>query len=197
MNKVEDPSGGNPIDQEFAEIFSKYLPQDLKMRDTIKVLSVGCGFAYEATGLLDVLPQADYRGIDTDKLQIEAAVKRHQGLSSGRFRAEVADIFQTNSLGEDNDLIIIRNPAFTANRSTREIQTSWTEVIINCTQALKIGGYIFLTSTNKAELEHTMAIINQDNGIQIINGITHNDIRQSGEGMPFKDDYIAVGLRLV
>lgn len=196
MNTVENPSGSNPVDKEFEEIFSTYLPQDLKSRDIVNVLSVGCGFAYEAFGLLATLPQAKYRGIDTNVLQVEVAVRLHHELPSERFQVEILDAFQANNLGKDNDLIIVRNPDFTVNRATQELQTPWAEVFGNCVGALKIGGYMFLTATEKAELEHTTAIINQDPRISIINPVISNVITQTAKDKPFRDDYITIAKRI-
>lgn len=196
MNSVENPSGSNTIDKEFAAIFSEYLPQDLKNRDTVDVLSVGCGFAYEANGLLATLPQAKYRGIDTNGLQVKAAAQLHHELPSERFQVEISDAFQANNLGEDNDLIIVRNPDFIVNRATQELQTLWDEVFGNCVGALKIGGYMFLTATEKAELEQTTRIINQDHRISIINYVIPNAITQTAKDMPFRDDYITIAKRI-
>lgn len=142
------------------KVFEHYLAEDIKGKDSlIGILSVGCGFGYEAEPLLRIFPNAIYTGIDIDSNIIDGAREANNDLY-GRCQFQVADGRDKEAIEiKPWDIVILRNPQVMGRyldtskySTTRE---DWHRIIVNSIEALGKGGRLFVS----VDMQHDRDIV--------------------------------------
>lgn len=170
-----------PIRDEYrrnlAKAFSNFLERAIS-GNVKRIISVGCGFGYEAQPLLKLFPDAYFLGIDTNKDLIDGAKSTNSDLPSADFQ-----VFDGRNLSSFNeapwDIVILRNPA---NRDT-------IIAIENSLKVLRKGGIIFITTDTISEMEKIADLLSFfGNEIEIIQPTIENPFLTLGGG--FEDRFI-------
>jgi SAM-dependent methyltransferase len=168
------------------ETFRHYLKPEMK-NENIKILSVGCGFGYEAGALLNIFNSAKYVGIDNDEAVIEGARETNEDLDEASFIE--GDATKKESFGDKSwDLIVVRNPQVLgySGNPTKE----WQSILNNCADALSAGGLIYISNSTKEEKDTALNVLSLSGKIKIL-------LNQENESKvlkgTFKDDFIAIG----
>ncbi len=159
------------LQDEYPQVVEKYMPQDLKdSPKPVYAVDVGCGFALATKAITDFVGEnIHYRGIDTKPLM---GAKAWNEDLKGQVVFENADATQREPLGENNDLIIIRNPDVFGSiqhvLSSGGITNEWKKILLNSLESLRTGGYLFLTTHAKNELEAILEFLPKDKTKEII-----------------------------
>lgn len=147
-----------------------------EVKDGARILSVGCGFAYESKPLLDIFPNAIYRGIDINEDNLMGARVSNPEIPVGSF--EVGDATKQEVFGNIPwDIILLRNPQVLGSMGAyldkghlpEEVYGKWGDIFTNSIHALKEdGGVLFVTVDSLEERKLVVDFLNQDKNMQII-----------------------------
>lgn len=176
------------------------LPRD--SQGILKVLSVGCSFAYEAKPLVDLFPNTHYKGIDFPSARAGMLTNSDIPVGSAEFAGEDARLLDEQEK-EKYGLVVIRHPqvAGTLGEITQEdmqtIKSStelkvvpyWQDIIRASIHKIAKDGYIVVTTDTPTEQERTARFL-QQNGITIFEEGENKASTISG---PHRDSIIIVG----
>lgn len=123
-------------------------------KENPRVVSVGCGFGYDAAPIINLYPGAHYLGIDIDSAFINGAQKSNMDIE-GDISFEARDARNRESFGQDPlDLVIFRHPQMMGSRyedaGSRE---DWERIVSNAVDALDHGGILFASLLSPDERE--------------------------------------------
>lgn len=136
--------------------FSEYLKPFIKKIDP-SILSVGCGFGYEAQPLIELFPQASYVGVDINEPLIKVAKRFNADVKdSAKFQVRDARI---EDLGKDWDVVILKNPQIYGSLIKEESSQDWEKIIRNSAKAVSEDGVIVVTSDTEAELDNIESVL--------------------------------------
>lgn len=176
--------------EKLRQTFSGYLKGRVE-GEPKKILSVGCGFGFEAEPLLKVFPKAKFKGIDNDERIIRAAIRTNEDLTGVEFQVE--DARKIEAFGtEPYDIIVVRHPQVLGEIEYGDnLAQDWYKILQNSMEALKPGGIFFVSTTDE---DHE--------GGRVLDCIGHskekmtiiiNDRNKFFYGSwPFKDNFIIV-----
>lgn len=164
-----------------------------------RVLSVGCGFGYEAEPILRTFPDGTYTGIDIDEDVIHGAKRTNKGVDKAVF--EVADATERKGFGENPwDVVILKHPQALGsitylNSSTYgKMDTEWGKILDNSIDATKTGGIIVATASSEQELELIGEHLSRfRNNVRVIKYEKNPNEAEQGA---FRDEFIIVARKL-
>lgn len=177
----------------YVKILDNYLPIELRQPDRrARVISVGCGFALELTGLQQLLPDSYIEAIDKSADAVYAAQQWHPEFPQDRIR--LVDATNRESFGEEDwDLIVVRNPQVEPDVGI--ISCSWEQILRNCFDKLKQNGFLYLTTLSQIEMQGLLGFLSQFP----LKDVTPNDPGRTHlikppieNGFPMTEDYIAI-----
>ena len=182
------------LKEDIRNMLNRFLPPDLKQRPNNKVLSVGCGFAPEATVIEEMMPDVYFEGIDIAGSMIEGARAVNPKVPIGNFRQ--ADAVDPASFGLDLwDLIILRNPQIRGQGSAlkREgiIDESWQKILRNSATRLQKGGYMYVTAPEREEIRDSVNALSS-NGVNILIPSTPLGDLNLKSNFPNREEYAAL-----
>lgn len=168
--------------RKFADLFREFVPF---LPENPKILSVGCGAATEARGILEAFPGAQFQGIDIDPKEIERARRYNSDLIE-RASFREADATVDESYGDEKwDMILFRNPNVLEGSADlllkliksndpkdleadiREDSLKFARMTKPAVRALKKGGALMVTTWHERELERAHEVLLENADIQI------------------------------
>lgn len=163
----------------------------------LRIISVGCGFGYEAEPLLKTFPNATYTGIDIKADRIDAAREFNADLG-GKCVFETADAGEKGAFNKGPwDMVVVRHPQVLGSiGSIRDpnLQEDWVSIMENCISALNKGGVLFISTDTGVEREQILEWINtHSNEIKIVTD--ERNIHPSSKGI-HKDSFVIVGKKM-
>lgn len=188
----EQRSGLGVLKEDLRKIMDIFLPEELRHRPSIRVLSVGCGWAPEATALSE-FSNIYFEGIDTDDKALLGARSLNGNIPAERFRE--ANALNPASFGDEPwDLIILRNPQIGGSiwwQGYAAMDREWKIIIENCIENLSPKGYIYVGSVNGDEAERVRDFLRRFNFIEAIPLVPLNwlDLKSNH---PFREEYAAL-----
>lgn len=171
-----------------------------EIKDGIRILSVGCGLAYEAKPILDIFPNAIYRGMDVDKNSLLGAKISNPEIPEDVF--QIGDATKQEAFGSVPwDIILLRNPQVLGimgayldkGHLPEAIYGEWLEIFNNSVNALRDdGGVLFLTVGTLDERELVVNYLRSKNIEITINEENQHKIKKAG----FSDEFIIVAKKI-
>lgn len=165
----------------------------------LNVLSVGCGFGYDAKPVVDVFPNSTYRGIDNNTAHISAARRLNQDAgASVQFEAQDATEIPASEKGKYG-LTLIRHPQVSGETIIGDDAVLpgnvevWRNIIKASVEKTKKQGYIFATTMSVEEDKKIVQYL-EENGVEVLINL-ENAVKEDARGLPFKDTYVMVGKR--
>lgn len=147
-----------------------------KVKDDARILSVGCGFAYESKPLLDIFPNAVFIGIDIDEKSLLGARVSNPEIPKEAFR--LGDAAKPETFGSTPwDVILLRNPQILGSmgayldkgRLPEEICGEWQSIFANSISTLKAdGGVLFIALGSNEERDLAVKYLNENKKMKII-----------------------------
>lgn len=130
--------------------FEQFLKPIVQKEDP-RVLSVGCGFGYEAAAIRSIFQNPTYLGIDINKGIVGGAKKMNNDLP-GDFSFEQADARNQEAFGTTPwDVILLRHPQVLGSVLNPVLENDWQSIIDNSCAALVRGGVVFSTVLSSEE----------------------------------------------
>lgn len=143
----------------YAKFLVRYIPTELIVNNPdLRILSIGCGFGFELKGLQQLFSDAYIEAIDRDEEMVHGARQENPQFPADRIN--VADATRRESLGNQGwDLIVIRNPNVSVYANS--INRNWERVFKNSLDAIKPGGFLFLTTQEEPDMEGALNFLSQ------------------------------------
>lgn len=186
--------------ENLGRVFEHYLAEAIKSKkdSSINILSVGCGFGYEADPLLRIFPNAVYTGMDIDTGAISGAKEINNDLYE-RCEFQIADGRNKDAIGTKPwDIVILRNPQVSGSTfdtskgsTTRE---DWRRILKNSIEVLGEGGMVFISVDEEHDRGIVLKHLNSFTGnVSIV--VNEPNIYPSKKGV-FKDSLIIMAKKI-
>lgn len=170
------------------------LPRD--QNGVLSVLSVGCMFGYEAKPVLDIFPNAHYKGIDIKEELIKGAREVNKALPSEavNFAVEDARIIDEDER-EKYGLVMLRHPQVKGAQIRKDEENTpevWRHIIASSIAKVVTGGYIFSTVHDQEEADLVRRHL-LDNNVEVTLVQENLASDPDQKGLIFPDAVIIIG----
>lgn len=128
-----------------------------------KILSVGCGFGYEAEPVLRIISNSQYIGIDIDEDYISSARAANRDVPDVTFEtkdAQKEDAFIDKDFW---DIILIRHPQVIPPFLSKNSRSDWKKIFANSINALREKGVLFISTATPQERNAIISFLKENN----------------------------------
>lgn len=197
MENVESPikiTSLGELREDNRVILERFLPDRLRGRSGVRVLSVGCGFAPEAIPIMDILTDAQFLGADINKNLIAGARAFNSKLPPQSFQR--LDLRESESFGEIPwDLIILRNPQIRGEAHSgfvAHITVDWERILLNCANRLNENGYVYIACQDRNEISDVVDFFRDECGFEVVLPVTSLARLYLRSNFPNLEEYVAL-----
>lgn len=178
------------------KVFDHYLrPFVGDPNSNLKIMSVGCGYGFEADPLLKIFPNATYMGIDVDA-DVIGVIKELSPDLNERCLFKIADAREEDAFDKGPwDIIVLRHPQVLGSTIDPNVKKDWARIMKNCVSAVNKRGVLFVSTDSEMEREQILEYINNQPRDKMEIVTNEHNIHPSSKG-GHKDSFVVVGKKI-